>query len=61
MEVKKDMPKATTGGTHMETSMPAVGKYKKTSEKVAAGARTEKISRLYYDFVMKKLSSSFES
>jgi len=27
MEVKKEMPKATSGGSHGATSIPAVGKY----------------------------------
>jgi hypothetical protein len=39
MEVKKEMTNATTGGTQMETSTPAVGKYKKTSDKVQADTR----------------------
>jgi hypothetical protein len=61
MEVKKDMTNATTGGIHMETSMPAVGKYKKTSDSVAAVSENKIVSDRHYGFVLKKLSSPFES
>jgi hypothetical protein len=60
MEVKNDMTKATTGGTQMETSMPAVGKYNgRALGKVAGSSMDKNHPGPYYGCASEKLSSVF--
>jgi hypothetical protein len=59
MEVKKDMTNATSGGIHTETSIPAVGKYKRPPGKVVATAIQKIVCDPHYGFVVEKLSRAF--